>query len=109
VNALAVERMRGHFGRSRTWQLRPADEEQLAGRPLPWPTLATIDGRLEAGAVIRATPLSDRFDWEAYRARNPDAEPLLVVREGSVVLTERGGQLSPRPGDLLVALAQPTT
>ncbi len=109
INALAVERMRGHFGRSNTWQLPTDDRDHQAGRPLSWPDHRAITERREAGAAIRATRISEQFDWDDYRARNPDAEPLLVIRDGAVVVTEQGSGLTPRPGDVLVALAQPAS
>lgn len=107
VNELAVERLRGHFGRPNTWQLPTDDVAHLAGRPLAWPHYATVEQRLAAGARIRATRISEHFDAEDYRRRNPGAETLLLLRGGRIVLAEQGEKLTPRPGDVVVALAQP--
>lgn len=107
INELAVQRLGGHFGRSNTWRL-PTDEP-LAGRALAWPTYAAIEKRVADGATIRATRLSEKFDWEAFSARNGDAQPLLLIRDGSVVLPEVGHHLAPRPGDVLVALSNGAT
>ncbi|MGK2947522.1 MAG: cation:proton antiporter [Acidimicrobiales bacterium] len=107
VNALAVERLRGHFGRPNTWQLPTDDSAHLSGRPLAWPHHGTVEQRLAAGARIRATRISEQFDAADYRRRNPGAETLLLVRGGRIVLAEQGEKLEPRPGDIVVALAQP--
>ena len=107
VNALAVDRLRGQFGRPHTWQLPTDDLGHLAGRPLAWPRYATVEQRLAAGAGIRATRISEQFDAAAYRRRNPGAEALLLVRAGRIVLAEQGEVLSPRAGDVVVSLSQP--
>ncbi len=106
INALAMERLRSHFGRSNTWQL-PTEDEHLVGRPLGWPSRAAIDARLAAGARLRATRLSSEFDWSDYKQRNPDAEPLAIVRSGHLVLVESDRALAPEPGDVLIALGTP--
>lgn len=107
INELAVQRLGSHFGRSNTWRL-PTDEP-LAGRPLAWPTHAEIERRVANGATIRATRLSERFDWDAFSSRNGDASPLLLIRNHGVVLAEEGTHLSPRPGDVLVSLSDGVT
>jgi NhaP-type Na+/H+ or K+/H+ antiporter len=107
VNALAVERMRHQFGRPHTWQLPTDDLGHLAGRPLAWPRYPVVEQRLAAGASIRATRITARFDAATYRRRNPGAELLLLVRAGQVVLAEQGEVLKPRPDDVVVSLSQP--
>ena len=107
INELAVQRLGSHFGRSNTWRL-PTDEP-LAGRPLAWPTHAEIERRVANGATIRATRLSERFDWDAFSSRNGDASPLLLIRNHGVVLAEEGTHLSPRPSDVLVSLSDGVT
>jgi hypothetical protein len=103
INELAVNRLGSYFGLSNTWRM-PADE-QLSGRPLAWPPHDEIERRVAHGATIRATQLSDRFDWDDYVAHNGEVAPLLLVRDGAVVLPEAGTELSPRAGDVLVALS----
>ncbi len=108
VNALAVERLRGRFGRSNTWQVAPADPEHQAGRVLRWPSRETIQQRVEAGARVRAARLSEEFGWDAYRARNPGAELLGVVRGGRFVVPSDEHLVTPQAGDVLVALSSPS-
>ena len=105
VNALAAERLRGTFGRSNTWQLATDDGHHQEGRPLGWPHRSTIERRLAAGARLRATPLTEQFTWADYRQRNPGAAPLILIREGRLLLPTDGQELTPLPGDVLVALA----
>jgi len=105
VNALAVERLRSRFGRSNTWMLAPKDDEHQVGRVLRWPSVETIERRLAAGHLLRATRLSDEFDWDAYRARNPGAEVLGVIRDGRFVVPSDEHLVTPTPGDVLIALA----
>lgn len=106
LNALAVERARALFGRQSTWQLPTRDDEHLAGRPLGWPDLATIDRRVAGGARFRGTRLSEQFPWDDYRQRNPSATILGVIRGGRLELPAAGGEaLSPAPGDVVVALS----
>lgn len=108
VNALAVERLRGRFGRSNTWMLAPKDAEHQVGRVLRWPDVATIEGRIAAGGRLRATRLSDEFDWDAYQARNPGAEVFGVIRDGRFVVPSDEHLITPAAGDVLVALGAPS-
>lgn len=105
INALAAERLRATFGRSNTWQLATDDGEHQAGRALGWPHRATIERRLAAGARLRATRLTPQFGWVDYRARNPGAAPLALIRAGKLVLPPYGQALTPAAGDVVVALA----
>lgn len=105
ANAIAVQRLRAAFGRSNTWQLPTADGEELEGRALAWPDRPTIERRLAAGARLRSTRLSERFTWDDYRQRNPGAALLALVREGDLVLPAEDPPLTPRPGDVVIALA----
>lgn len=107
VNEVAVERLRSTFGRSNTWQLQTSAGEHIEGRPLGWPSHDAIERRLAEGARIRSTRLSEQFSWEQYQERNPGATLLALVREGGLVLAADGQRLSPRPGDVVVALAPP--
>jgi CPA1 family monovalent cation:H+ antiporter len=107
INGLAVERLRGTFGRQNTWQLPAHDNhaEQLKGRPLAWPDKATIELRLAAGAKLKGTRLSEQFTWRHYNARNPGAALLAVIREGDLILPSTKEVLGPEAGDIVIALA----
>lgn len=108
VNALAVERLRGRFDRSRTWMLAPKEDEHRVGRVLCWPEVSTIEQRLAGGGRLRATRLSEAFDWDRYQQRHSGAAVLGVVRDGRFVVPSDEDQVTPAPGDVLVALTAPT-
>ena len=107
VNSLAVQRLRSAFGLSNTWQLPVEDGEELEGRVLAWPDRQTIERRLAAGGRLRATRLSRQFTWADYREHNPAAALLGLVRDGALVLPAEDPPLSPRPGDVVIALTAP--
>ncbi len=68
-------------------------------------TYPVLSERLEAGWRFRATPLTEEFDAEAYRAeRPPDTLLIGVVRRGGLDLAAAGRTLPLRPGDVVIAL-----
>ena len=58
------------------------------------------------GGQIKATRLSDTFDWDQYQEANPGAIPLFVLdaKARPRVVT---GPVTPLPGELLIALQPP--
>lgn len=119
VNALAAERLRPVFGSGKVWRLAPAGggpahtrfPHHLPGRVLfaDWATEEAIETRVEAGAEVRGTRLSETFDWDAYRHRNPDALVLALVRDGRPIIAGAGDRLQPRPGDVVISLVFPVS
>ena len=117
VNAMAAERLRPVFGSGRVWRLAPRQDgsahtrfpDHLPGRVLfaDWATAEAIEMRLEAGAAVKATRLTDAFDWDAYRHRNPDALVMALVRNGRPIIAGAADKLQPRPGDVVVGLVFP--
>lgn len=117
VNALAAERLRPVFGSGRVWRLAPRQNgsahtrfpHHLPGRVLfaEWATEDAIELRVEAGAGVKGTRLTDSFDWDAFRHRNPDALVLALVRDGRPVIAGAADRLQPRPGDVVISLVFP--
>ena len=117
VNAMAAERLRPVFGSGRVWRLAPRQDgsahtrfpSHLPGRVLfaDWATEEAIETRLQAGAAVKATRLTEAFDWDAYRHRNPDALLMAVVRNGRPIIAGAADKLQPRPGDVVVGLVFP--
>lgn len=116
VNALAVRRFTRVFGRAEVYQLAPElgpggrrqIEEHMCGR-----CLFTQDAsffRLEAmitnGALLKATRMTDMFDFAAFAALyGADTIPLFVLTEAGVLKVVSAEQrLDPRPGQTLIAL-----
>ncbi|MFM5702458.1 cation:proton antiporter [Aeromonas caviae] len=67
---------------------------------------AKLSGLLSRGGQIKATRLSDTFDWDQYQDANPGAIPLFVLdaKARPRVVT---GPVTPLPGELLIALQPP--
>jgi NhaP-type Na+/H+ or K+/H+ antiporter/Trk K+ transport system NAD-binding subunit len=117
LNALASERLRPVFGSERVWRLAPSQNgstrtrfpQHLPGRVLfaDWATEEAIETRVEAGASVKGTRLSESFDWAAYRHRNPDSLVLAVVRDGRPVIAGAADRVQPRPGDVVIGLVFP--
>jgi len=117
VNALAAERLRPVFGSDRVWRLPPRQDgsartrfpHHLPGRVLfaDWATEDTIEARVEAGARVKGTRLSDSFDWDAYSHRNPDALVLALVRGDRPVIVGAADAVQPKPGDVVISLVFP--
>ena len=117
VNAMAAERLRPVFGSGRVWRLAPTQNgsahtrfpHHLAGRVLfaDWATEEAIELRVEAGAAVKGTRLTESFDWDAFRHRNPDALLLALVRAGRPMIAGAADRLQPRPGDVVISLVFP--
>jgi hypothetical protein len=120
VNSLAALHFVDLFNRSDVYQLSPVrsgagvQEEMpshLRGRYL-FATEATYSymmARGREGAVVKKTPLTQEFDFAAYRAMyGPSALPMFVIagdRELRVVTAD--SQPSPKPGQTLISLVEP--
>ena len=116
INTLAVQRFTRIFGRAGCYQLPPQNEPQgkqtlhkhLQGRWLFGSeyTFAALSHRCNTGAVIKATPLSESFDYAAFESRYGEtAVPLFVITESrrlNVITAEQPP--TPRPGQTLISL-----
>lgn len=117
VNSLAVREYQSLFGRAETYQLdftrRSTAEsrslsESLSGRVLfgEKHTFSSLRDKLNAGAVIKSTTLSDEFSMEDFRKRNgQDAIVLFVISPGGTLqINTLDRPLEAQPGDTLVVL-----
>lgn len=119
VNVLALQGLARLFGAANVYQIAPQglsedaskDHAHLFGRPL-FDSQATFDHlhhRLFQGAVIKATPLSEEFDFEAFQERYHDPLVLFVIDENDQLRI--GGaydKLAPKPGQTVVCLVNET-
>ena len=118
VNALAVQRFTSVFGRAECYQLPPQGEpagkqalhKHLHGRWLfaTGMTDAELERRFTAGATVKATPLSEEFDFAAFQSLyGESAVPLFVVTEtGKLKVVTADQALEPRPGQTLISLVR---
>lgn len=121
VNALASMHFSEVFGRSKVYQLPPvrsserkeAAEHIMRGRFLfsDEATYGRLDDRFESGAVVKATPLSDEFTYEAFRERYGDSALLLfsVPKPGQLVVVTPDKTVTPRSGEKVIALVDGAT
>jgi NhaP-type Na+/H+ or K+/H+ antiporter len=121
ANSLAALRFSPVFGHRGVYQLVPESKgldlgpgetpRELRGRFLfaDWMTHSVILDRFAAGGELRATPITEQFGLEEFRAHWGDrAAPLFLIREDSrlEILTVRDTP-APRPDDTLVSLVLP--
>lgn len=120
VNSLAALHYAELFGRGECYQLMPAGTgakatptpASLRGRTLfgPDATYAELARRTSAGWSVRSTPLTDTFDFEAWREHHgPDALPLLRVEEGRLAVFTADDTPALASGSVLVGLVPPET
>ncbi len=120
VNVLATLHFRELFGRAEVYQLVPHGEDnpRVAGAPThmrgrnlfaPGATYDALDHRFADGQVVKATKLSQEFDYTAFRERyGEDALVLFVVTEaGSLVISTADKAPSPKSGQTLICLVDP--
>jgi NhaP-type Na+/H+ or K+/H+ antiporter len=120
VNVLATLHFRELFGRAGVYQLVPHGEgnprvagapSHLRGRNLfaEGATYDALDHRFAEGQVVKATKLSQEFDYKAFRERyGEDALVLFVVTEsGNLTVCTADKAPSPKPGQTLICLVDP--
>lgn len=121
VNSLAAQRFAERFGRAQVFQLALKSEvparggetipQHLHGRFLfrEEATFSYMQERFAAGATVKATNLSDEFDYAAYREQHgADALPLFIVpapERLSIVLAD--SPPAPRAEQRIIALVSP--
>ncbi|QEG40360.1 cation:proton antiporter [Roseimaritima ulvae] len=117
VNSLAVREYQSVFGRAETYQLdftkrSSADSrslsESLSARVLfgEKHTFSSLRDKLNDGAVIKSTTLSDAFSMDDFRQRNGDDALLLFLLSpgGNLQINTLDRPLEAQPGDTLVFL-----
>jgi hypothetical protein len=120
VNVLATLHFRELFGRAEVYQVPPheGDNPRVAGAPShlrgrnlfsPGATYEALDRRFAEGQVVKATKLSQEFDYAAFRERyGEDALPLFIVTEsGALNVCTADKKPSPKPGQTLISLVDP--
>ena len=114
VNTLAGQHYRHLFGRAEVYRLvssregkegaaEPRSLRRLFGEQMDF---AALSQRFHDGARCKATPLTEQFDIDDWRAEyGMDALPLMTVSdEGVVTVATVASPLDPKPGVTLVAL-----
>jgi NhaP-type Na+/H+ or K+/H+ antiporter len=117
VNSMAVREYTHDFGRANVYQLTPWDDqagqrssiaEHLRGRLLFDKELHydELVDRMQRGAQIKKTRLTDEYSFEDFRERYGDSAGVLFVLDKAKALKIQTttDPLSPLSGDLLVAL-----
>jgi NhaP-type Na+/H+ or K+/H+ antiporter len=117
LNALVCARFRADFGRESVHALavRAQDDPRIAALPPreiafgAEVTYGKLAGMLARGAEIRVTRLTERFDFDAYRARYGDgAVPLLALDPRSRVEVFTAGRTpEPKAEWSILALVEP--
>jgi len=120
VNTLAAHEFHPLFGRAHVFQLAAPSEHEaeptapplhLRGRPLfgRKVTFETLTHRIAAGAVVKATPLTEEFDYKAFlRYYGKDAIPLFVMNEqGMLTILSADTETSFQAGQTIIALVDP--
>lgn len=117
VNVLAVRRFERIFGKANCYQLSPQQDatgkkrhKYLHGRWLFDESLthAALHRHMAEGFTVKATLLSDDFDYAALLAQHNDSVvPLFIINEHrnlEVITPESGDPL--RPGQTVISLVQ---
>jgi NhaP-type Na+/H+ or K+/H+ antiporter len=121
VNGLAATRYARVFGRAEAYTLPPhvghggrgeLVPHEHRGRPLfgRGVTFDDLERRVEAGAVVKRTKLTDQFGYEKFREANSEAVPLFLVEPGGVLgVITADGPAAARAGQTLISLAPAAT
>jgi CPA1 family monovalent cation:H+ antiporter len=117
ANTLACRHFSDDFGSSGVYQLPPdlsprngdAPNQPRLGRLLfaPEATYGELEERLERGATIKATSLTEKYTWDDFvRERGSCALPLLTVKDRRITVATTDGDLKPTAGSVVVALSE---
>jgi NhaP-type Na+/H+ or K+/H+ antiporter len=115
INSLAALHFTDIFGRGEVFQLCPEDElrvsQKLRGRLVfgQGVTYSYIGERFRRGAVVKATNITEEFDFEAFKSfYKGEAIPLFLVDESKeLTVYSTDCQPQPRPGQTLISLVKP--
>jgi NhaP-type Na+/H+ or K+/H+ antiporter len=118
VNSLAALHFPEIFGRAEVYQLpttemdsfRDSPAQHLHGRFLfhQGLTYGRINVLMRAGATIKTTQLTDKFDYASFMAENSThVIPLFVIRGESLLVFTCDQQPHPEVGDRLISLVTP--
>jgi NhaP-type Na+/H+ or K+/H+ antiporter len=117
VNTLILQSLKGYFDSARLYRLAKLTEKKedgshsesggrvLFGREL---NASELDRRIEQGWIIKATTISEEFDYENYRLLYGDsAIPLCTIRENTIAVVTSESAETPVPGDTIISLVNP--
>jgi NhaP-type Na+/H+ or K+/H+ antiporter len=121
VNSLAALHFVDIFGRSEVYQLPPAgdrDNSRQAVMPLHLrgrflfdqrADYAYLTARFRAGAVVKKTPLTEEFDFAAFKEMyGEEALPIFVIVEsGELRVCTAANPPAPGPGQVLISIVDP--
>lgn len=120
VNAMAAMDFAPDFGRAEVYQLAPAPtrstrQESVAlhmrGRLLFGKEMTNerLAERFASGAIIKKTPLTEEFDYEAFRELYGETAVILFViqKDGMLIVATADATPSPKPGQTLISLVDP--
>ncbi len=119
VNSLAAMNFAPIFGRANVFQLasrqrsegRESKADHLRARNLFGPDLThrELRSRLEAGATLKMTKLTEEFDYNDFREQyGNSARPLLLSEQGRLVVITDPSKSTPKPGQTIIALVDPS-
>ena len=120
INSLATLHFAPVLGRENIYQLTPEGEESgrkevvsqhLRGRLLFGPeiTYSYLTDRFREGAVIKATGLTEKFDFDEFMGLySESAIPLFLIdKDGDLAVAATDSKPAPRPGHTLISLVDP--
>jgi len=121
VNSLAALHFSEVFGRHAVFQLPTSDdapgkaEETQVSRGLRGRLLFGLDQtydelarRFRRGAVVKATSLSEEFDFEAFKNHYGEGTVVLFVIDGETLKVATAGERTePKKGQTVLALVDP--
>jgi CPA1 family monovalent cation:H+ antiporter len=122
LNRLAALEYSHDFGRAGVYQLNPLDggssrretaPPHIQGRLLfaPEVTYDTLAARINHGAQIKRTGITEEFSFEDFRSRYGDSAIVLfvVTEAGQLNIATADAQLEPGAGQTVIALVDPVT
>lgn len=116
VNSLAAEHCAPLFGRDKVYRLAASStgtgRQEIAaavmeGRVLfsPTATFSAIDNRIQNGAQLKATRLTDEFKWADFQATYGDnALVLFLINGKNLEIVDAKKTIDPATGQTIVAL-----
>lgn len=120
ANSLAALHFTEVFGRENLYQLSPSPDPEeaaqeysplhLRGRFLfgPGATYTSLTERVAQGATAKATPLTNTFDFDAFRKQyGATAVPMFLIdKSGALQICTREGGLNLENGRVLISLVE---
>ncbi len=114
VNALAAQRFLHAFGRKEVYRLPAPEKKKLESSPMgghgrvafaPTATFGALQTLFASGATIKATPLTEEFNYDAFQERyHQHAVPMFVItKTNRLLIVTAADAVQPQPGHTLIA------